>query len=87
MTEVMARLDIELFVDCPKCDHLIDLLNQKDTAGYDHNEEGRVLTQACPDGYWTDEHKKFSVKNVECSKCGSQFNVKGFGTNGEYKQK
>jgi hypothetical protein len=34
MKTVTARLDIEVFVDCPECNDLIDLLKEKDTNGY-----------------------------------------------------
>jgi hypothetical protein len=77
MKTATARLDIEVFVDCPHCDHLIDLVKPEDTAGYDHNEEGYVLSQACPNGHWSEEHKNFEVEEVECSSCGNTFNVKG----------
>ncbi|MDB4261442.1 hypothetical protein N9878_01105 [bacterium] len=77
MEEATARLDIEVFVDCPHCGNFIDLMRDSDTNGYDHNEEGLVLEQACPDGYWIDEHKKFEVSNVTCSECKKDFNVKG----------
>lgn len=76
MKTVNARLDIEVFVDCPECDYMIDLLREDETAGYDHNEEGQVLTQACPNGYWSDAHKEFEVNNVECTQCGTKFNVR-----------
>ena len=73
---VRARMDIEIFVDCPGCDRLIDLLNERDTGGYDHNEEGQIIRQALPDGDWGDAHKNFTVTDVECSICGCSFNVK-----------
>jgi hypothetical protein len=76
---VEARLDIEVFVDCPKCDFLIDILNPDDTDEYNHNEEGCVLTQACGDGHWPTNHETFEVKNVTCSQCKTDFNVKGMG--------
>ena len=75
--KAIARLDIEVFVDCPHCDHMIDLMRQVDTSGYDHNEDGHVISQACPDGYWPEEHEKFEVNDVQCSQCGKTFNVKG----------
>jgi hypothetical protein len=77
MKTATARLDIEVFVDCHHSDHLIDLVKPEYTAGYDHNEEGYVLSQACPNGHWSEEHKNFEVEEVECSSCGNTFNVKG----------
>lgn len=77
MQEVEARLDIEVFVDCPKCGYLIDLMKEEDTDGHCHNEEANVISQACPDGCWHEEREKFSIKNVTCSKCKTDFNVKG----------
>jgi len=74
---VMARLDIEVFVDCPNCEYFIDLLRPSDTNDYDHNEEGYILNQACPDGHWTEAHERFEVEGVTCSKCSHTFDVKG----------
>jgi DNA-directed RNA polymerase subunit RPC12/RpoP len=76
METVTARLDIEVFVDCPHCGFMIDLMDRQDTGGFDHNEEGAVLRQACPDGHWSEEHKEFSIDDVECSRCKVEFNVK-----------
>lgn len=76
MKEASARLDIEIFVNCPHCDYMIDLLREEDTSGYNHNDEGHVITQACPDGYWYEEHKKFEIDEVQCSNCSGVFNVR-----------
>jgi hypothetical protein len=75
MESVMARLSIEVYVDCPKCDNMIDLMQSEDTSGYNHNEDGHIISQACPDGYWSEEHKKFSVDGVKCSVCDHVFDV------------
>tara|TARA_R110000868_G_scaffold244257_5_gene500410 strand:- start:1771 stop:2016 length:246 start_codon:yes stop_codon:yes gene_type:complete len=72
-----AYLDIEIFVNCPHCDFLIDLLNEGDTNNHNHNEEGHVIRQACGDGLSVDLHKQFEVNNVTCSECENAFNVKG----------
>jgi len=77
MKTVTATLVIEVLVDCPVCDRLIDILREADTDGYDHNDEGHVIEQACPDGNWYDKHKKFSVSDVTCSLCKESFNVNG----------
>lgn len=76
MKTVSARLDIEIFVNCPHCDYLIDLMKEEDTAGYDHNEEGHISSQAFPDGTWSQQHELFSVEDVKCTECGKSFNVK-----------
>jgi len=76
METAIARLDICVWVDCPHCEHMLNLMNEDDTGGYDHNEEGAVLTQACPDGSWHEKHDNFEVCNVECSNCRNSFNVK-----------
>ena len=73
---VSARLDIEVFAHCPHCDFMVDLMNEDDTDGYCHNDEGHVMRQACPDGYWSDKHKEFSVVNVTCGSCKKDFDVK-----------
>ncbi|MCK4843056.1 MAG: hypothetical protein KAT04_14440 [Methylococcales bacterium] len=75
--EVSARLDIEVFVDCPHCGYMIDLLKEDETDGQNHNDEGYILAQACPSGLWIDEHEKFEVDEVTCTKCKTTFNVKG----------
>ena len=74
---VRARLDIEVFVNCPKCDFLIDLLNPKDTNGTEHNDCGYVLEQALGDGDLSTTCETFEVEEVTCSKCKTEFNVKG----------
>lgn len=77
MEEVIASLHIEVLVDCPHCEAGIDLMQERSTDGYDHNEEGGVVSQACPDGYWTEQHKSFSITNVTCTDCQKSFDVKG----------
>lgn len=76
MKTVSARLDIAVYVDCPHCEHLINLLDTDDTSGRDLNEEGYILTQACPDGHWSLEHPHFTVEDVKCGSCGGVFDVK-----------
>lgn len=73
---VSATLNIKVNVECPHCDSYIDLLNPDDTSDYYHNEDGHILEQTCPNGYWVDEHKKFSVDDVACTECKGIFNVK-----------
>lgn len=78
MKTARATLDINVWVECPTCEAEIDLLDEDDTAGVAHNDEGHVIKQACPsDGHWSTEHEKFEVTEVECSKCGVEFNVAG----------
>jgi hypothetical protein len=77
METVSATLSIEVHVNCPHCEEWIDLMSEDDTNGYNHNEEGNVITQACPTGHWTEEHKTFSVKDVTCCECKESFNVEG----------
>ncbi len=76
METVSARLNIEARVDCPYCEHLIDLMCEEDTDGYDHDDEGRVIKQAIPEGHWHEEHRKFTVDDVVCTNCKGVFNVK-----------
>jgi len=70
---VPARLDIQMFVDCPNCDFLIDLLREKDTDSYDHNDEGYLLRQMFPSN---GDHTDFICEDVTCSECLTMFNVK-----------
>ena len=74
---VRGGLVIEVVVECPYCDGLIDILDTDRTAGYDHNDGGNIIRQACPDGVWIDEHKKFEIEDVKCGDCGGLFNVRG----------
>jgi len=75
--EVRARLSIEVYVDCPHCEHLIDLLDERDTDDVSHNDESHVMMQACPDGHWSEQHESFEVTEVTCSECKGKFDVKG----------
>ena len=72
-----ASLIIEVNVRCPHCDTPIDLLDEKETNDCDHNEEGHVVSQACPDGSWIDEHEAFEVEDVTCGQCKKSFDVRG----------
>jgi len=74
---VSGRLSIEVFVLCPHCNDIINIMDPDDTSSYDHNDEGNIIRQACPDGIWIDEHKKFEIEDVECSQCGGLFDVRG----------
>lgn len=68
-----ARLWIELNVDCPHCGEFIDILDPN----MGMNDEGEMLSKACPsEGQWTDEHKDFS-EEVECRVCKETFTVDG----------
>ena len=78
--EPRARLNIEIFVDCPKCKYMIDLMRPEDSNGYNHNHEGQLVEQACPnDGetHWRDAREEFECDEIECSKCNHKFNVRG----------
>lgn len=73
-----AWMSINVYVNCPNCDELIDLLDSDDTNGVYHDDCGDVLKQAIPDGKnWTEEHNKFEVNEVCCSACKYVFDVKG----------
>lgn len=79
METVTARLGIEIHVDCPNddCDGSFLNLLDEDEMGGDLNEEGFLLSQACPDGCWSEEHKEFDAGVVTCPHCKTKFNVKG----------
>lgn len=74
---VKGMLDIEIWVNCPHCDFYINILDESDTNGHIHNEEGHILNQACPDGSWHEKHKSFEVEDVTCSDCKNNFKVTG----------
>ena len=79
MKTVTATLVIEVLAHCPGCNYMIDLRNEDETNGDCLDDEGNILRQACPTSgnHWTDEHKKFEVKEVTCTQCKTKFNVKG----------
>ena len=74
---VTATLVIEVRADCPNCGELIDLLRPRDTSGTDHNEECHVVSQACPEGSWSEKHEHFEVLAVQCTSCSGVFDVRG----------
>jgi hypothetical protein len=76
MKTVTARLDIEMIVNCPNddCDYHIDLLDENDTDGTLHNEEGDLLEQMFPTN---GSHDDFECEEVTCTECKTTFNVKG----------
>lgn len=71
-----ARLDIQVYVECPHCEAYLNLLDERDTGGYAENDEGQVLNQAFPDdGNWSRAHQDFSIVDVTCSQCDKEFDV------------
>lgn len=79
METVRATMEIQVIVNCPSCGEFINLLDEEDTAGTDHNDDGEILKQSCPTTgqYWREAHERFAVDDVQCSYCGSTFQVKG----------
>ena len=73
---VSARLSIAMFVDCPndECVNFIDLLEERDTNGVAHNDDGYLLRQMFPNN---GSHDDFKCEDVICSECKTPFNVKG----------
>jgi len=67
----MARMNIEINVDCPYCEYHFDILEETEL-----NDEGYVLSQATPDGLWGDAHREFELEEVECPECDRVFTVK-----------
>lgn len=79
MKNTKATLIIEVMVSCPHCDSRINLMDQDDTCGTDHNDDSAILRQSCPiDGrHWSDSHVSFEIQDVQCSECKKEFNVNG----------
>ena len=75
METVSATLSVEMYVTCPnaECEEFINLLNQNDTDGHDHNDDGYLLRQMFPSN---GDNADFECENVTCSKCQTTFNVK-----------
>ena len=71
---VTARLDIEIFVECPNedCGSLINLLDERDTDGTAHDDEGYLIRAV----FSNDAYENFECEDVVCSKCKTEFNVK-----------
>ena len=70
---VSARLDVEIFANCPKCDYMIDLLNEEETNGECLNDDGELLRQVWPRN---GSHDDFECEEVTCTQCKTEFNVK-----------
>ena len=79
MNTVKASLQISVMVNCPGCGYYIDLLDERETDGTDHNDDAHILNQACPinGNCWSEEHVKFKVEEVVCTQCKSEFIVEG----------
>lgn len=76
--KVMARLCIQVYVDCPNCEATVDLMRSPDTGGIDLDAEGEISSQIFNDGevagrVW----KSFEANGVKCSRCGKSFDVNG----------
>ena len=72
---VSAALYIHMYVTCPnnKCGSYIDLLDESDTDGVLHNEDGNLLRQMFPSNR---SHSDFECDGVVCTQCKTEFNVK-----------
>ena len=73
MENTEADLSIQLNVTCPHCDNFFDLF---DLDGGRLNDDGYLMRNACPDGYWCDTHKKFNEK-VQCPDCTKDIEISG----------
>lgn len=75
MSGVQAELNIELNVNCPHCDADFDLFEIDDGR---LNEEGWLIQQACPNGYWGEKHEQFKTV-VKCPECRESIEINGIG--------
>lgn len=75
METVSASLIIEMCVECPNedCANWINLLDENDTNGTDHNDDGFLLRQMFPNN---GSHEDFKCNEVTCSACKTTFDVK-----------
>ncbi len=77
MKSVHARLDVQLYIECPNCKLDIDLINdsvnEKNMGFVD--EKNRILLACFPDGNWSESHDQFEII-VECTFCSKEINVK-----------
>ena len=71
---VEASLTILLYVECPYCEDIVDLL---ETPGL--NEEGQLIKKACPsDKHWSESHDDFQM-DFKCECCEKEFEIDGIG--------
>lgn len=70
--DVEASLNIEMNVECPHCENYFDLLDIE----LGLNDEGQMISQACPNGLWSELHSEFS-EDVDCPSCGKEVNIRG----------
>lgn len=70
MKTARATLTIDIDVTCPNCDRDINMLNRRDTAGHDHNDDHKFY-----DGMWDGDD--FKCEDVTCSHCKKTFNIEG----------
>lgn len=68
---VQAELSVELYVECPHCTDVFDLMNYRDL-----NDDGYISKQAIPAGDWSESHDKF-VELLPCPHCGTSVLIKG----------
>ena len=69
----IAYLYLKVLVDCPNCRYIIDLMEEDDTSGENHDDGMFISSQVFGLSQWTD----FEVEEVKCSKCSHIFNVNG----------
>lgn len=67
LKEVRAKLNINVWVNCPHCSNFIDLMD-------DHDEDCYIINQVCDNS--NDWRKDFECEEVECECCSEVFNVK-----------
>lgn len=73
---IEAILSIEINVTCPNedCGRYLNLLNEIDTDGTMHDDDGSLLRQVFPNH---GTHDDFECDEVVCTHCKTEFNVKG----------
>ena len=74
--EVSALLTIEILARCPneECQAHIDLLQEGDTCGGEHNQDNELLRQMYQEN---GGHDGFVCRGVRCYECKGVFDVKG----------
>lgn len=59
---IKATLNISVDIDCPECNHTLDLL---------HNDDENIVTDAIFGNLWED----LAGYDITCTKCGHEFLV------------
>lgn len=73
MKTVEGRFDYQLYVECPGCNELLNVLHEKDMSGDAHDDDNALTQPLLTNKNWDD----IEVDKMKCYRCGEVFNMKG----------